>query len=184
MSPSFYGRYHGEQFDKAQPIRGEHYDFYHELAFDFLLFTPDDQFRVLDLGCGTANFLIHILQTFWESTALTYDFSSEMVEYAARKPRAWKDEFKQRNLHDGIPDEIGSFDLVTSFSAIHHLKDKAKRRMYDQIHAHLNPNGWFFLLDAMVTRFDNEMFSWGRPKTQADGKSDARAPNWARRISS
>ncbi|HAA76105.1 TPA: hypothetical protein DCE37_13400 [Candidatus Latescibacteria bacterium] len=120
MSPSFYGRYHGEQFDKAQPIRGEHYDFYHELAFDFLLFTPDDQFRVLDLGCGTANFLIHILQTFPESTALTYDFSSEMVEYAARKTQAWKDEFKQRNLHDGIPDEIGSFDLVTSFSTIHH----------------------------------------------------------------
>jgi hypothetical protein len=52
LSNNFFDRYSRDEYDRSQPIRVEHYDFYHDLAFDFLPFETDGDFRFLDLGDG------------------------------------------------------------------------------------------------------------------------------------
>ena len=52
--------------------------------------------------------------------------------------------------------------MVSSFSAIHHLKNEKKELLFRQIHDVLRPKGWFFFIDAMSIHFDDEVFLLGR----------------------
>ena len=134
-------------YDRLQPVRIEMYEFYHGLALDFVPFDTGTEFRVLDLGCGTGAFIERILDRYAKATCIAVDFSGEMIEIAARKLNAHSDrvEFQQYDLSEGKPEGLGSFQLVNSFSTIHHLTDENKVRVFRQIHDVLDPGGWFFL---------------------------------------
>ncbi|MDE0687046.1 MAG: class I SAM-dependent methyltransferase [Candidatus Poribacteria bacterium] len=115
---------------------------------------------MLELGCGTGNFLQSILTNFPKARCVVFDYSTDMLEYAAQKVARYSDraEFHQRDLHDGIPPRFGQFHLVSSFSTIHHLFDDNKTRLFKEIYDVLQSDGWFFLIDPMSTRFDNDVF--------------------------
>ena len=83
-----------------------------------------------------------------------------MLEQAARKPGLVERDviFVQRDLTDGIPEDIGRFDLVSSFSATHHLLDENKRRLLLQVSDRLKPGARFLFMDAMFEWFDDEVF--------------------------
>ena len=66
-------------------------------------------------------------------------------------------EFLQRDLNEGLLEGLGSFQFVASFSTIHHLTDENKARIFRQIYDVLETGGWFFLIDAMTTRFDDDV---------------------------
>lgn len=151
---------YAQDYDQLQPLRVEMYQFYHELALDMVPFDAEDEFRVLELGCGTGNFLQRILEKFPKARCVTFDYSAEMLAYAARKIAKYTDrvEFHQRDLHDGLPPKLGSFHLVSSFSTIHHLLDDKKAHLFTEIYDVLRSGGWFFLIDPMSIRFDNDVF--------------------------
>ena len=136
------------------------HQFYHQLALDMVPFDTEDEFRVLELGCGTGNFLQCILKKFPKARCVAFDYSVEMLKYAARKVARYSDriEFHQRDLHDGLPSKLELFDLVSSFSTIHHLFDGKKVQLFMEIYDVLQSNGWFFLIDPMSTRFDDDVF--------------------------
>lgn len=151
---------YAQDYDQLQPLRVEMYQFYHELALDMVPFNTEDAFRILELGCGTGNFLQRILEKFPKARCVAFDYSDEMLEYAAQKSARYADrvEFHRRDLHDGLPPKLGSFHLVSSFSTIHHLLDDKKVRLFREIYDVLQSEGWFFLIDPMSTRFDNDVF--------------------------
>ena len=101
------------------------YQFYHQLALDMVPFDTEDEFRILELGCGTGNFLQYILEKFSKGRCVAFDYSVEILKYAAQKVARYSDriEFHQRDLHDGLPSKLGPFDLVSSFSTIHLSSD-------------------------------------------------------------
>lgn len=156
-----------ENYDRLQPIRLEMYDFYHNLALDFVPFDTQTEFRMLDLGCGTGTFLNYILQQYPKASCVAIDFSDEMIKIAAQKVNPYSDraDFHQGDLNKGLPSDLGSFQFISSFSAIHHLTDENKKRIFKQIHEVLDETGWFFLIDAMSTRFDNDVFRLGRRRS-------------------
>ncbi|MDE3001570.1 MAG: class I SAM-dependent methyltransferase [Gemmatimonadota bacterium] len=151
-------------YDRLQPVRIEMYEFYHGLAVDFVPFDTGTEFRILDLGCGTGAFIELILDRYANATCVAVDYSGEMIEIAARKVSAHSDrvEFLRRDLNGGVPEGLGSFQLVSSFSTIHHLTDENKTRVFGQIHDVLIQGGWFFLIDAMSVHFDDDVFRQGR----------------------
>lgn len=72
--------------------------------------------------------------------------------------------FQQGDLNKGLPNDLGAFQLVASFSALHHLTDKAQ--LFKQIYDVLEDGGWFFFIDAMSIHFNNNVFHLGRKRSQ------------------
>ena len=117
MKSALFSTY-AQDYDRLQPLRVEMYQFYHELALDMVPFDTEDTFRMLELGCGTGNFLQGILKMFPKAHCVAFDYSEEMLAYTAQKVAGYSDrvELHQRDLHDGLPSKLGSFHLVSSFS--------------------------------------------------------------------
>lgn len=157
-----------EDYDRLQPIRLEMYNFYHRLALDFIPFDTQDAFRMLDLGCGTATFLNNVLEHYPKASCDATDYSKEMLKFAAQKthPHSNRVTFHQGDLNNGLPSNLGSFQFVTSFSALHHLTDENKIHIFKQIYDVLEKGGWFFFIDAMSMHFDNTVFRLGQKKFQ------------------
>ena len=103
-------------YDQLQPLRIEMYEFYHQLALDFLPFALEGQFRLLELGCGTGTFLNRVLEHYPNADCLAVDYSDEMLTYASQKVTKHQQrvEFHQRDLNQGLPPNWGPFELVTS----------------------------------------------------------------------
>ena len=43
---------YAQDYDRLQPLQVEMYQFYHELAVDMIPFDTEDEFQMLELGCG------------------------------------------------------------------------------------------------------------------------------------
>ena len=53
-----------------------------------------------------------------------------------------------RRIEDALP--AGTFDLVVSTLAVHHLEGEAKGELFGRVHAVLRPGGRFVLADVVV----------------------------------
>ncbi len=165
----YFDRYAAE-YDRMQPIAIEMYRFYHSLALDLVPFETRQSFRFLDLGCGTGTFMAMILDRFPNSTATAIDLYEEMLQEARAKTADsdGRAEYRQHDLSNPIPADLNDFDLVVSFSALHHLQESRKTRIAEEIYATLKPGGWLILLDAMYVPYAPEVWKIGleREKTE------------------
>lgn len=124
-----------------------------EEAYAHLLeIVPTTPRRVLDLGCGDGEIIARVLDARPGTTGLACDFSAEMLERARRRfadePRV---DVVEHDLDDPLPDEWGSFDLIVSAFAIHHLVDARKRALYAEVFAALEPGGMFCNLEHVAS---------------------------------
>lgn len=124
-----------------------------EEAYAHLLeIVPTTPRRVLDLGCGDGEVIARVLDARPGTTGLACDFSAEMLERARRRfadePRV---DVVEHDLDDPLPDEWGSFDLIVSAFAIHHLVDARKRALYAEVFAALEPGGMFCNLEHVAS---------------------------------
>ncbi len=76
---------------------------------------------VLDLGCGTGRHSIWLAAAGAKVTAI--DFSEGMLAEARKKPGAESVRFLSYDLHNPLPFDAGSFDVVVSGLVLEHLKD-------------------------------------------------------------
>ena len=54
------------------------------------------------------------------------------------------------DLHRPI-DRFGTFDIIVSGFAIHHLDDERKRRLFSEVAQHLSPGGLFANLEVVAS---------------------------------
>ncbi|MGA2528728.1 MAG: class I SAM-dependent methyltransferase [Acidimicrobiales bacterium] len=102
--------------------------------------------RVLDLGVGTGETLARVRVVHPGAQAIGIDESEPMLEYARRRlPGA---ELSVGRLEDRLPE--GSYDLVVSALAVHHLDDDAKADLFGRVAARLRSKGRFVLADIVV----------------------------------
>ena len=110
---------------------------------------PDAPTSLLDLGCGDGRLAALVLDRCPSvSRVVALDRSPPMLELAARRFR--DDErvlVRAGDLNHPIG-PLGSFDLVVSGFAIHHLEDQRKRSLFREIAAQLTPGGRFFNLEV------------------------------------
>jgi len=103
--------------------------------------TLDGGERVLDVGSGDGTITSEVAERLPRGSALGVDPSTQMIEFA-------REHYRRPNLDFAIGDATrlgyhGEFDLVTSFNALHWVKDEAAALA--SIREALRPGGRTFL---------------------------------------
>jgi SAM-dependent methyltransferase len=131
---------------------------------------PSNVRRILDLGAGDGRLLALAKLVRPKAYGVAVDFSPTMLEKA--RSRFVDDEGVSVVEHDpnkALPG-IGSFDVVLSSFAIHHLDDERKQSLYGEIFSLLDPGGIFCNLEHVTspTQKLHEDFYYSLGVTVAD----------------
>jgi ubiquinone/menaquinone biosynthesis C-methylase UbiE len=109
--------------------------------------APKEPRRVLDLGAGDAILLATVLEAFPKAEGIAVDFSPLMLEQARRRLAAFDGrattlagDLQTPAWQDALR---GSFEVVVSGFAIHHLSHDRKRAVYREIYDRLAEGGVF-----------------------------------------
>jgi tRNA (cmo5U34)-methyltransferase len=126
--------------------------------------------RVLDLGSGDGRLLESVLRLRPQARGIALDFSPFMLErLKERFGHTPAVEIVNHNLETRLP-PLGTFDLVVSSFAIHHLEHKRKRELYEEIWTLLESGGVFCNLEhvASASEYGHARFLEGMGIGQAD----------------
>ncbi len=101
---------------------------------------------VLDVGCGSGHAVNVMARAFPQSRFVGYDFSAEGITAARAESRAWALPNTTFRIQDAATiEDVGRFDLVTSFDAIH---DQAQPRVVlSHIARALRPDGVYLMVE-------------------------------------
>lgn len=107
--------------------------------------------RVLDLACGPANQLVQIARLNPECRFVGFDLSAEMLDRArelAATQLLTNIEFEYGSITDLARFGNGSFDVVMSTMALHHLPDlDCLNKTFSEAARVLKPDGGLYLAD-------------------------------------
>jgi tRNA (cmo5U34)-methyltransferase len=103
--------------------------------------------RVLELGVGTGETSRRVLDVHPEAELVGIDESAEMLA-AASADVATAADLRVSRLEDPLPE--GTFDLVVSALAVHHLDGVGKADLFVRVADRLRPGGRFVLGDVVV----------------------------------
>jgi tRNA (cmo5U34)-methyltransferase len=124
--------------------------------------------RILELGCGTGELSLKVLQRYPSAEIVALDYSRRMLDfarakielagYAARWTGIEMDFGEWANSAFSLVDDrrlekVGidaNFNACISSLAIHHLEDEMKLKLFQRIHESLNHDGCFWNADPML----------------------------------
>ena len=126
---------------------------YEELQEEVVAATAEaDAGHVLELGTGTGETALRVRTRHPEARWVGIDASEAMLARAReRLPDA---DLRVQRLEDELPS--GSFDLVVSALAVHHLGGAGKRDLFARVAGVLQPGGRFVLADVVVPPAEEE----------------------------
>lgn len=132
---------------------------YSEMLARMLAYVPGQPRRVLELGCGTGNYSA-LLAERWPRADLTLvDGSAEMLAAAQHRIGPDRAVHTIGAMFEDVELQPGSYDLVTSCIAIHHVRDK--QPLFRKLRAALEPGGSFVFGDQMGGRpAGNHRVNW------------------------
>ncbi|HEX2295365.1 MAG TPA: class I SAM-dependent methyltransferase [Actinomycetota bacterium] len=102
---------------------------------------------ILELGTGAGETASRLLALHADARLVGVDSSAEMLAGAARVLPAARVSLVEADLADPLPD--GTFDLVASALAVHHLEGRRKAELFRRVAAALVPGGRFVLGDVV-----------------------------------
>ncbi|AFZ42294.1 Methyltransferase type 12 [Halothece sp. PCC 7418] len=136
--------------------------YYDEMLSAIALCVPSNSTRILELGCGTGELTVKVLQQCPNAQLVAVDYSPRMIDFVANKLdyQGEGDRVKTLQLdfgawaNDEADSEVGSnFDAIISSLAIHHLTDEMKGKLFQKVARSLNPNGQFWNADPLLPEF-------------------------------
>lgn len=117
-----------------------------------LEFMPENATRVLDLGCGDGEVVGRVLTARPDAEAVAADFSEEMLRRVRERfVEALNVRIVEHDLDAPLPTDWGTFDVVVSGFAIHHVVDARKRALYAEVYDRLRPGGVFLNLEHVTS---------------------------------
>ena len=122
---------------------------YPELIYNMFQYIPEkfSPKRILDLGCGTGNLTDQMFKKYPEAEIDALDISEEILNESRKRfthtPNIRYIQADFKSLH--LPP--GSYDLVMSSIAIHHIEDTEKIKLYKEVFQALSPGGIFIFAD-------------------------------------
>ena len=102
--------------------------------------------HILELGVGTGETATRVLALHERARLTGIDESQAMLDHARRQLPGT--DLRVGRLEDPLPE--GSFDLVVSALAVHHLDDREKADLFARVADRLRPGGRFVLSDVIV----------------------------------
>jgi tRNA (cmo5U34)-methyltransferase len=116
---------------------------------------PERVERVLDLGTGDGTTLALVLAARPDAEGVGVDFQEEMLRRARARFDGDADvTIRAHDLDESLPDDLGTFDVVVSSFAIHHLVPARQRELYGEVFARLRPGGVFANAEHVASRSD------------------------------
>lgn len=141
----------GEWADQARVAEYLARDIPHrQIAEEMLLAAlPDQVERCTDLGTGDGRLLALVRTRYPDAEVMGFDSSAAMLDRAKERfDGVSKVELRDHDLQAPLPDASGA-EVVVSGLAIHHLEDRRKRELFDEVHGLLAPGGVFANLDLV-----------------------------------
>ena len=107
-----------------------------------------ENYKVLDLGCGTATLTILLKKTYPDAEIVGLDGDPKVLEIAKSKIKQEKlDIHLDEGMSFELPYEDNSFDLVVSSLMFHHLTHRNKIRTFKEILRVLRDDGKLYFVD-------------------------------------
>ena len=117
-----------------------------------LEWLPSHAARVLDLGSGDGRLLSIVLEACAPAEAVALDFSPAMLDRLRHRFSSSPGvTVVAHNLDESLPEELGTFDVVVSSFAIHHLTHTRKRSLYEELYSRLRSGGVFCNLEHVAS---------------------------------
>ena len=144
-----------KDFDPGMRELFPHYD---EMLETVARCIPPDSHRILELGCGTGELSIKVLNRFPDAQIIALDYSPRMIEFAGQKIQSagyqgwqgieadfgeWANNSEKFNIGK-------DFDACVSSLAIHHLSDEMKQKLFASISKNLKSGGYFWNADPVL----------------------------------
>jgi L-threonylcarbamoyladenylate synthase len=104
--------------------------------------------RILDLGIGTGETALRLLEHHPGASVVGIDESEAMLGQARRRTDGRPVELRVGRLQDPLPEE--TFDLVVSALCVHHLDPGEKADLFRRVRRVLSPAGRFVLGDVVI----------------------------------
>jgi tRNA (cmo5U34)-methyltransferase len=120
---------------------------YDRLQDETLAATGQGAKWVLELGTGTGETALRVLDRHPDAQLVGIDASPGMVDVARDSLPSDRVKLLVGRLEDPLPE--GSFDLVVSALAVHHLEGRRKADLFRRIAGRLDPAGRFVLADVV-----------------------------------
>jgi tRNA (cmo5U34)-methyltransferase len=108
---------------------------------------------IMDLGVGTGETAARVLALYPAAALVGIDDSAAMLAHARARLGDDQD-LRIGRLEQPLP--TGTFDLVISALAVHHLDADGKRDLFRRIADSLRPGGRFVLADVVVPEHDDD----------------------------
>lgn len=111
---------------------------------------PDAVTRMLDLGTGDGALIAAVRERWPAAAAVGLDLSSPLLDRArARFAGSPEVTLLNHDLMEPLPTALGAFDVVVSGLAVHHLPDRRKHELFEEVFSILEPGGVFCVLDVV-----------------------------------
>jgi tRNA (cmo5U34)-methyltransferase len=125
---------------------------YREMLWAMLYYLPAAWApgRVLELGCGSGNLSAALCEQFPDASIRLVDFSGKLLRQCERRLAGHRDVCCQQDDFRDLRYPDGSFDLVASSIAIHHLADEEKAELFKRVHRWLSSDGVFTYCDQFA----------------------------------
>lgn len=150
----FHSKSMASAYDEMCQLLVPGYDLMQDTLTDFLKFENMEDLILLDLGAGSGILIEKILKEFPESTCYYLDFSDDFMSVAKENLQKYEDRvtYIKADFCSSWELEITAKpNLITSTSAIHHLSNENKKKLYQKCYNALKDEGWFFNIDEMKT---------------------------------
>jgi ubiquinone/menaquinone biosynthesis C-methylase UbiE len=117
----------------------------HEMLIKEILVNNGGKKKVLDVGCGTGEFVYKLAEYFKKYEVHGIDLSKEMINKASNKSGFENAKFEIGDV-ENMPYPDNTYDIITCSHSFHHYpnKDKAMAEMYRI----LKPNGRVMIVDG------------------------------------
>ncbi len=115
--------------------------------------------RILELGCGTGELTLKILERYPSAEIVGVDYSPRMLDFARAKIESagyaarWTGIELDFGEWANNPNFLGlgdKFNACISSLAIHHLEDEMKLKLFQRIRGSLNAGGCFWNADPLL----------------------------------
>ena len=141
-------------YDKMCQLHVPGYDFLQDTLINILNFEKMEKIVLLDLGAGSGILIEKVLKEFPDSICYYLDFSDDFMSIAKKRLKKYEDRmiYINSDFCDSWETKIKEHpNVITSMSAIHHLKNENKKKLYEKCYNVLEEGGWFFNIDEMKT---------------------------------
>jgi tRNA (cmo5U34)-methyltransferase len=117
---------------------------------------PEESKKILDIGSGNGRLLDLCLLKCRNASGVALDFSPTMLEELKKKYSENENiTVIEHDLNNPLPFNEGSFDVVVSSFAIHHVDDSRKKNLYGEIWNILESGGTFCNLEHVSSPTEN-----------------------------